>query len=360
LNTTYNLGFNVINEPIAVTRAAASTPGGNGPRSLRDSDVEALSNECDPALVAGVIPIVGGAVPMRNGPDVYRANVIGATTDYLPMSSINVVAGSTFSAEQYRNGARVVLVGPAIVSTLFNGDMGAALNSSVLVGRVSFKVIGIIGRDAQRGDTALMPMTTARSYLFGGMHTVSSIVVLAASVDTVPAAVKQVESILDQQHFVKDPNQRDFDVTSADYKTTATRKLLDLLVWFGSGVIGIALLIGALGLANIMLITVTERTNEIGVRRAVGARRGAILRQFLVESVILAASGGLIGVACGVGAILAARSLLPKFVLSFALPELSVPAVIVGFGLSLVIGLVAGCYPAIRAARLHPWDALRY
>jgi len=360
LNATYNLAYNIVNEPISVTKALASTPGGNRPRSLSDSDVEALKRECDPSLVSGVMPIVGGAVPIRNGPAVYRANVTGATTDYLQMSVIEVTAGSVFSKEQYRNSARVVLVGPEIVSALFNGDNYAALNSSVQIGLASFKVIGTLSLDDRGGNTALMPMTTARSYLFGGMHTVSSIILLSASVDSVPAAVKQVQSILDQQHFIKDPDQRDFDVRSADYKTTATRQLLNLLVWFGSGVIGIALLIGALGLANIMLITVTERTNEIGVRRAVGARRGAILRQFLVESIILAAGGGLIGVTCGVGAILVARALLAKFALGFVPPEVSVPAVILGFGLSLVIGLVAGCYPAIRASRLHPWDALRH
>jgi len=361
LSGTYVYTFDTINESISITKAVASTPGGNGPRSLRDTDVEALNRECDPSLVTGIMPIVGGVVPMRNGSDVYRANVTGATTNYLQMFDMRVTAGSEFSKEQYQSSARVILIGPAIVSTLFNGDNDAAVNSNVKIGVASFRVIGTLSLGPQGGNTALMPMTTARSYLFGGMHTVSSIVVMAASVDKVPAALKQAESILDQQHFIKDPSQRDFNVTSAAYKTIPTGGLLSLLVWFGSGVIGIALLIGALGLANIMLIAVTERTNEIGIRRAVGARRSEILRQFLFESIILAASGGVIGIICGVGATLTARSLLPRYTPpGFALPEVSIPAVILGFGLSLVIGLTAGCYPAIRASRLHPWDAIRH
>jgi len=132
------------------------------------------------------------------------------------------------------------------------------------------------------------------------------------------------------------------------------------LDWFTLGLTAIALLIGALGLANIMLITVTDRTPEIGIRKAIGARRGAILRQFLIEAMLIAGIGGLIGVGLGVGATITGQHLLPRYAPMWGMPVISIPAIGIAFGISLLIGLLAGCYPAIRAARLCPMDALRH
>lgn len=360
LDSTYRAAFDAVARDITVTKSAAVTPGGNAPRSLRDSDVEALRKEADPSLIASIIPMVSGGGTMRHGASNYRANVVGATSAYLQFQHISVISGSVFTDSQYQGGARVVLLGPALVNSLFGGSASSALGSTVAIGKLTFEVVGLLGPDGQGDATALMPMTTARSFLYGGMHTVGGIGVLATGIDAVRPAVEQLKTILDHEHYVKQPTQRDFSVSFVQSWLATGNGLLSLLLWFSSGVTAIALFIGALGLANIMLITVTERTCEIGVRRAVGARRSAIFRQFLVESVMIAGLGGIIGVAVGVGATLAGRGILTRLQPLYGLPEVSVDAVAFAFGISLLVGLISGVYPAIRAARLHPWDALRY
>ena len=208
--------------------------------------------------------------------------------------------------------------------------------------------------------TVLMPMTTARAYLFGGMHTVGSIGIVATHLGVVRTAINQVNAILDRAHYVKEPAQRDYVAQTMQVTGTIANQLLTLLAWITTTTSAIAMFIGALGLANIMLITVTERTNEIGVRRAIGARRSAILRQFLVEAVLIAGLGGMIGVGVGIAITKAGQHIIPSLAPGYGTPELSGGVLTLAFTLSLVVGLVAGCYPAIKASRLHPWDAVRY
>jgi len=358
LNDTYRVTIDVLARSVMVTPSAPSTLGGNGPRSLTNSDVEALRRDSSPSVVADIVPLVTIPTMMRRGTSTYRATIVGASSGYLQLNH-SMIAGTMFTDEQYRDNSRVVLLGPALVQSLFGGDAAAALGGTVQAGRFTFQVIGLLGPDGAGDDTALMPVTTARAFLFGGMRTVQAVGVVAANVDAVGPAIAEINRILDKQHFVKSPVQRDYTVTSAESVLSIAHQLLAVLFWFTVAVTGIALFVGGLGLANIMLITVTERTCEIGVRRAVGARRGAILRQFLVESVIIAGFGGLVGVALGIGLALAGQRILPALVPLYGPPHLSMEAALLAFGLSLLIGLVAGGYPALRAARLQPWDALR-
>ena len=339
---------------------AAPTSGGPGARHLDDSDVETLSRSANPALISDVVPIVSGSVMMRHGSAQYRATVVGSSAGYLQVQSaaVSLTAGSNFTSKQYQDRARVVLLGPILVKALFGGDAGAAIGSTVQFGRLSFDVIGTIGPSGP--ITALMPLTTARGFLFGGMHHVQLVDVLATHESNINDAINQVNSILDRQHFIKSPALRDFVAVPTDATGPLIDQLVTLLAWFTAGTTGIALFIGALGLANIMLITVTERTREIGVRRAIGARRGVILRQFLIEAIMIAGIGGIVGVAAGVALTLAGRRILPRLAPMYGVPELSPEIATLAFGLSLLVGLIAGAYPAIKAARLQPWDALRH
>ena len=342
------------------TLPAQPTAGGSGSRDLRDSDVEALARESDPAVISDIAPIVTGSVMVRHGPKQFRGSIVGSTAAYLRVqsSAVSLAAGSVFTDEQYKNRARVILLAPVLVKALFNGDPNAAIGSTVDIGKLRFQVIGILGPAVT--NSALMPMTTARAFLFGGVRTVGSIDVLTTSAASINPAIEQINGILGRQHFIRDPSLRDFIALPQNPTNSLVVQFIDLLHWFSVGVTGIAFFIGALGLANIMLITVTERTGEIGLRRAVGARRGAILRQFLFESVLIAGLGGIMGVFVGAASTTAASRILPRVAPVYGVPQMSVEIIACAFGLSLLVGLVAGCYPALRASRLQPWDALRY
>lgn len=335
--------------------------GGNHPRSLSDSDIEALTKDSDPKIISDVVPIVNGMAPVRYNGAAYGGLIVGSSSAYLRVqnSAIGLTAGSVFTDKQYEDKARVILLGPILVQSLFNGDVDSAIGSTVQIGLVSFKVIGTIGPSPQ--SIALVPMTTARAFLFGGKHTVQSIDVLTTSLDALFPAVEQVSAILDREHFIKNPGQRDYGIGPVDVtQWPLAGQTLTLLRWVTVVATGIALLIGTLGLANIMLITVTERTNEIGIRRAVGARRSAILRHFLFEAVLVAGLGGIIGIGLGVAATMGAQRFLLDIAPPYGMPGFSVNAILCAFGLSLLVGLAAGSYPATRAARMQPWDALRY
>jgi putative ABC transport system permease protein len=361
LNSSYKLSYDTLFQSVGVTRSmAAPTLGGNGPRSLSDDDVAALTKEYDPSIISGIVPMVSSPTMMFVGDKNYLANVNGANADYLRLKLLQVTDGRVFTNRQYRDRARVVLIGPALVGALFNGDPAAALGATVRIARISFEVIGVLNGDGTGDATALMPLTTARTFLFGGMHTVQAIGVLPVDINALVPALHQINEIMDRRHFIKEPDQRDFTVSSSEQFVGNVDQLLAILLWFTVGITGVALFISALGLANIMLITVTERTCEIGVRRAVGARRGAILRQFLIEAVLIAGVGGMSGVGIGIGLTLAERALLPRIAPLYGVPVISVQAILLAFGLSLLVGLVAGAYPAIRASRMHPWDALRH
>jgi putative ABC transport system permease protein len=179
-------------------------------------------------------------------------------------------------------------------------------------------------------------------------------------VRSVPSAIDQIRAVLDHQHDVRVPGMRDYRAVSLLSQLERITSFIKLLTLFTVAVACIALFVGALGVANIMLVTVTERTHEIGIRKAIGARRAAIIKQFLTESMVLAGVGGVIGVLVGAGITVLAARVLPRYIPEVGSPELSPLAMAAAFGVSLLIGLVAGGYPAYRASRLSPIDALRY
>ena len=357
----FNKSFGELATAITVDKVTGSVPGGGAPKELRDRDVEALLDKSVAPDVGAVIPVRIGESIVQYGPgSQFRATVTGSTTNYLTVNNREIVVGDMFNEEQARSNAKVVLLGPNPVANLYGGDAGKALGSTVRIDRASFKVIGVLKSDGYSDDIALMPLGSARAFVVGGNDIISSMAVKAASVPQVPAALEQVNKVMDRQHNIKDPAKRDFKVTALQNQLDQINQFLTFLSLFIIAVAAISLIVGGIGVANIMLVSVTERTREIGIRKAIGARRSAIMKQFLIESTVLAAAGGVVGIILGSGITIAAGFIIPKVAPDFGTPEVSFVAIAVAITVSLIIGLVAGGYPALRASRLQPIEALRF
>jgi putative ABC transport system permease protein len=361
LRDGFSATFGDLSRAVLISKNAPRVPG-EAAVPLRESDIRALTAPgAAPAIDPdSVMPLRSGKAVLRFRDHQYRALVGGTSPGYLPVRNRTIAAGRMFTEQENADKERVIVLGTDVVNALFQGDMNAAIGSRVYVGRLSMKVIGVLAAAGQDQDLlSLAPVNAVRS-LFAGTDMLNNIGFMAVSADKVETAVNQANQILDPLHKVRDAGQRDYTAQTNVVQLQRVATYIALIKWFTLAVAGIALFIGGLGVANIMVITVAERTHEIGVRKALGARRSAIMRQFLIEAMALAGLGGLGGVGLGVALVLAGRTLLPMYAPGYGVPQLSWTAAFAAFGVSLGIGLVAGGYPAFRAARMHPIDALRY
>jgi putative ABC transport system permease protein len=345
---------------ITVVPSVGNVPGGAAPKDLIDDDVTALQRQVPDAVA--VIPATNGQALAETDTTKFRSRVVGSTARWLEVNNRDLQVGSFFGDAQVRSAARVVVLGSTVATTLFN-DAQAALSQAIRINHQSFKVIGVMQSAGQPGDTdVIMPLDTARRYVFGGGDKLNTIIVQATEANAVPAAENEVIGTLTDRHRIKDPAQRDFEVQSLRSRLDTFNQILRGITLFTAAVAAISLFVGGIGVLNIMLVSVTERTREIGIRKAIGATRRAILQQFLIESIVLAGLGGLIGVGVGIGLSVLGARIAPAFgpVFGTFAPAVSIPSVVLSFGISLLIGLIAGGYPANRAARLRPVEALRY
>ncbi|MGH3973110.1 MAG: ABC transporter permease [Pseudonocardiaceae bacterium] len=348
---------------ITIVPAEGNIPGGGAPRDLIDADVSALENPDRAPDIISATPAVNGIVLVESNVGDSRTYIIGSTDDWLEVNNRYIQNGSFFDEAQVRSAARVVVLGPTTADNLFDGDPAAALGQTVRINRQEFTVIGVMDSVGEPGDSgAIMPLDTARRYIFGGGDVLNQITVRASELSSVSAAQNQVIGILSDRHRIKDPAERDFEVQALRGRLNTFNQILDILTLFTASVAAISLFVGGIGVLNIMLVSVTERTREIGIRKALGATRRAILEQFLIESVVLAGLGGVIGVGVGIGLSVLGAAIAPSFGSTFErfAPAVTVPSIVISFAVSLAIGLIAGGYPANRAARLRPIEALRY
>lgn len=356
----FNESFGSLGTQILVNKTQGSAPGGGVARDLTDADVDALRDRGEAPDIVSVTPVVDGTALLEAGSGQFRSSVSGSTVDYLAVNNRKLVVGRFFTETEERSRAKVVVLGPNPVANLFAGQAGDALGRDIRIGRTTFEVIGVLKADGQQDNLVAMPIDTARSYLLGGGDEVDQIIVKAASTPAVPAALEQVNRIVSDRHRIDDSAERDFDAKALQGLLDNATQFLTFLRLFTVAVAAISLVVGAIGVANIMLVAVTERTREIGIRKAIGATRSAILKQFLIEATVLAGMGGIVGIILGVGLALAGAEILPQVIPDFPPPEVSIGSIVIAFTISLAIGLIAGGYPANRAARLRPIEALRY
>ena len=330
--------------------------------SLKDREVEAIKN---PALVRGVqdvTPTVIGSVTILFRGETKNANLLGTTPSILNVFKIQPEQGSFFTATDVRSRASVVVIGSEVKKELFGPS--DAVGEIIKVGIRNFKVIGVFAPLGQKGffnidEQVMIPVSTAQQYILGINH-YNFILVSAESEAMVERAARDIRLTLRELHNITDPEKDDFHVTTqadiVERVGTITGILTALLV----AVAAISLIVGGIGIMNIMLVSVTERTREIGLRKAVGATRKDILTQFLLESVMLTLVGGAVGIVFGAALSFAASIALSHFLeiaWSFSFP---VSAAILGFGVAAAVGLVFGIYPARQASLKNPIEALRY
>jgi putative ABC transport system permease protein len=307
-----------------------------------------------------------------------NTNVTGVTEDYPIVRDWGLDSGEFFTASDINVNAQVAVLGSTTAANLFGdidpvgqtiqlrqafGGGGGQGGAGAARARIlNFRVVGVLGTKGStfgqiRDDQILVPLTTSQHVLTGQLNRVNQIVIKATSSETMDLTTSDVSNILLVRHNISDPASADFAVTNQNDTLAALSSVTGTFTLLLGAIGGISLLVGGIGIMNIMLVSVNERTREIGIRKAVGARRGDILNQFLIEAVALTGLGGVIGILLG----WAITEVVHRIPQAASLPLLITSGtVIIAVGVSVAIGVVFGLYPAMRAARLHPIQALRY
>jgi putative ABC transport system permease protein len=334
----------------------------DGYPALSLSDVEALSDPARAPDVSDVAATVGGTFPVTAGGNSTRPSVNGVTSNYFQVNNLDEFqAGDRLTEDDVATKARVVVLGSEIAADLFPDSY--AIGQSVKINGASYEVIGVLASAgssfSDTDNSAYIPISTAQSRLFSdrtrqGERAVSTIIAQAASNEQNQAALEQITDVLREEHEIIYAADDDFSLISQSDLLDTAGQVTGILTAFLGAIAGISLLVGGIGIMNIMLVSVTERTREIGIRKAVGALRRDIMAQFLLESVVLSLAGGLIGIALGW---LIARGASVALDLT-AVVEVSNILLAVSF--ATLVGIVFGSYPAWRAAKLRPIEALRY
>lgn len=334
------------------------------PKPLTLSDAEAIADPLAAPSVAAVAPTLGGSLEVSTGKESSRTSVTGVTPVYASVANDTVTEGEFITEEYMLSRSAVAVIGVDTAENLFGQTIGVT-GQTIRIDGTPFRVIGILAAKGGSGfgsqdNRVLVPLTTAQSRLYErDIHdSVDTIQAQAVDSDSVAAATEEISEILRTRHRTE-VGIDDFTIFTQDSILSTVQSITGVLTLFLGGIAAISLLVGGIGIMNIMLVSVTERTREIGLRKAIGARKRDILVQFLTESVLLSLLGGFLGIllAWGISALVEAIATASGTPLE---PNITLDAVLLATLFSMAVGLLFGIYPANRAASLQPVEALRY
>ena len=353
-----SIGSNLILVIPGATISSGVRLGSGSVHTLKASDAEAIAKECPAVKITA--PNWGEVTQVVHGNKNWKTRVSGTNENSFLIRDWPIRYGRMFTREEEKRAAKVAIVGQTVVENIF-GDT-YPLGKVIRIKSVPFTIIGVLERKGQspRGDdqddAVFVPLRTSQYRLFGTPFAdeVQAIIVQAKDISLIHEAQKQIDELLTRRHKIGRNQEKDFTVRNLTEILETAQRSLNIMTTLLGAIAAISLLVGGIGIMNIMMVSVTERTREIGIRMAVGARSSDIMRQFLVEAVVLTVNGGLIGTAIGVlGAYIFARtSGWPAAIDPFT--------VITAILFSAAVGVFFGFYPAYKASRLHPIEALRH
>jgi putative ABC transport system permease protein len=324
--------------------------------SLTMDDYEALAR--DARYVKGVVPELTRNLQIKRGNLNQNVSIVGTTPNYTQVKNYTVAAGRMFTAGEDEGRRRYAVLGSAIPDML-NANPAAMIGQEIQIRGISFEIIGVLGPKGSAGgfgnpdEQVLIPLQTAR-YRIMGTDRLRSITVDAASVPQMTLTMIEIERVLRRQHKIRPGADNDFQIRNQSDILATFQQTTETFTYLLAGIAAVSLLVGGIGIMNIMLVSVTERTREIGVRKALGATRFNILFQFLVEALVLCLVGGVIGILFGtLGAVGLSK-------LAHWNTSINIFAILIAFVFSAIVGLFFGIWPARRAASLDPIVALRY
>jgi putative ABC transport system permease protein len=351
-----SMGTNMIMIMPNFQRRGGVSLGASSSMVLKYSDVVALRNEA--AAISEVSPEVRASGQIIYGNQNTQTTVYGVSEGYLPIKKLNISSGRVFNSNEVKSMAKVCILGQTVVNNLF-GPGNDPIGLSIRIKNLPFLVIGVLESKGESGmgqdqdDLIIAPYTTVQRRL-AAIDYINGIYASAISEEKSALAKAEVEEILRRAHKLKESDENDFRIMSQSELLETVSSISDVMTYLLGAIAGISLLVGGIGIMNIMFVSVTERTREIGLRMSIGGRGKDIMRQFLVESMLLSILGGALGVIFGVLVAKVAGILMDSPTV------VTTQSVVLAFAVCFAIGVFFGWYPARKAANLNPIDALRY
>ena len=353
-NSISSLGSNLLMVMPGAPRTPGVRPTAGSMKSLKVADYEAIAKLDG---VKAVSPMTNGAYVVIYQNKNWTTSVSGVNANYLDVNNWTMKSGRFLSNKNIQNRERVAVIGKTVAKNLFGDE--DPVGAEIRVKNIPFRVIGVLNSKGSgamgndQDDMVIIPYTTAMERV-DGIDYLRMLYVVAKDENGIDRLQSDIENLLRVRHGIKDTNLDDFNIQNMNSIMETMEETTGTLTLFLGAVAAISLVVGGIGIMNIMLVSVTERTREIGIRKALGATYFVIVTQFLIEAVVISLMGGLIGIALGIGA-----SKLISLASGMS-TVISVPTIVISFAFSMAIGLVFGIYPARKAAKLNPIDALHY